>query len=55
MACVGNSVSVPSVKVGVLVNFVCPDQAANDHFLWLIRERVALALQELGWLTKVAH
>lgn len=37
------------VRVGVLADFVYPDQAANDEFLWVMRERVALALEELGW------
>lgn len=45
----------PSVKVGVLVDFVYPEQAANDHFLWLMRERVAFALEELGWVPKVSQ
>lgn len=44
-----------STKVGVLVQFVYPDQAANDQFLWLMRERVALALEELGWVPRVSQ
>ena len=44
-----------SLHVGVLVDFVSTDQAANEHILWVMRERVALALEELGWVPKVAQ
>lgn len=44
-----------SVQVGVLVDFVYPDQAANDQFLWMMREHVAVALEELGWVPKVSQ
>lgn len=43
------------VKVGALVQFVYPDQAANEQFLWVMRENVALALEELGWVPKISH
>ncbi|WP_156035035.1 hypothetical protein [Terrabacter tumescens] len=43
------------VLVGVLVTFVYPDQAKNEQFLWVMRERVALALEELGWVPKVSQ
>ncbi|EKA62277.1 hypothetical protein B277_03088 [Janibacter hoylei PVAS-1] len=43
------------VKVGALVQFVHPDQAANEHFLWLMRENVAIALENLGWVPRVSQ
>jgi len=43
------------VKVGVLVDFVYPHQAANVQFLWVMRERVAIALEELGWVPRVSQ
>lgn len=43
------------VKVGALVEFVYPDQAGNVEFIWVMRERVALALEELGWVPHVSH
>lgn len=42
------------VKVGALVDFVWPNQGGNEDFLWIMRERVALALEELGWVPRVA-
>lgn len=42
-------------RVGVLVEFVYPQQAANTEFLWIMRERVALALEELEWVPRVSH
>lgn len=43
------------VKVGALVQFVYPDQAANEQYLWLMRENVALALEDLGWVPRVSQ
>ena len=48
-------VNLPSVQVGLLAQFVYPAQAKNDQFLWLLRERVALALEELGWVQQVSQ
>lgn len=41
-------------EVGVLVDFVYPNQAANAEFLWVMRERVAIALEEIGWVPRVS-
>lgn len=43
------------VRVGVLAEFVYPHQTANDEFLWVMRERVAVALEELGWVPGVSR
>ena len=43
------------VKVGILVDFAYPHQAANDQFLWVMRERVAISLEELGWVPRVSQ
>lgn len=40
--------------VGILVDFIFPNQAANAEFFWVMRERVALALEELGWVPEVS-
>ena len=44
-----------SVIVGVLVDFVDPGFAANEHYLWVLRPNVAQALEDLGWAPRVAH
>lgn len=41
-------------ELGVLVDFVYPNQAANAQFLWMMREQVAIALEELGWVPRVS-
>lgn len=42
-------------SVGVLVSFVAPEQAANAQYLWILRENVALALEELQWVPRVSQ
>jgi 5-methylcytosine-specific restriction protein A len=44
-----------SVAVGVLVDFVDPGVAANEHYLWVLRPNVAQALEDLGWAPRVSH
>jgi hypothetical protein len=44
-----------SVVAGVLVEFVDPGFAANEHFPWVLRPNVAQALEELGWAPPVSH
>jgi hypothetical protein len=44
-----------SVVAGVLVDFVDPGFAANEHYLWVLRPNVAQALEDLGWAPKVSH
>jgi hypothetical protein len=44
-----------NVKAGVLVDFAYPHQAANMQFLWVMREHVAIALEELGWVPRVSQ
>ncbi len=44
-----------SVVAGVLVDFVDPGFAANEHFLWVLRPDVAQALEDLGWAPQVSH
>ena len=43
------------VQVGVLVEFVDPGHAANEHWLWVMRPNVAQALEDLGWVPRVSH
>ena len=43
------------VEVGILVEFVDPGFAANEHWLWVLRPNVAQALEDLGWVPRVAH
>ena len=43
------------VMVGILVDFVDPQYAANEHWLWVMRPNVALALESLGWVPIVSH
>jgi hypothetical protein len=43
------------VHVGVLVEFVDPGHAANEHWLWVMRPNVAQALEDLGWAPRVSH
>ena len=44
-----------SVAVGLLVDFVNPGVAENEHYLWVLRPNVAQALEELGWAPRVSH
>lgn len=44
-----------NVRVGILVEFVDPGFAANEHFLWVMRPNVVAALEELGWVTRDSH
>ena len=44
-----------SVVAGVLVDFVDPGFAANEHYLWVLRPNVAQALEDLGWAPRVSH
>jgi len=43
------------VAVGIMVEFVEPAYAANEHFLWVLRQNVAQALEDLGWARRVSH
>ena len=43
------------VRVGILVEFVDPGHAANEHWLWVMRPNVAQALEDLGWAPRVSH
>lgn len=43
------------VAVGILVDFVEPGYAGNQHFLWVMRPNVAQALEDLGWVPRVSH
>lgn len=43
------------VALGILVEFVDPGVAANEHFLWVLRPNVAQALEDLGWAPQVSH
>jgi hypothetical protein len=42
-------------NVGILVEFVDPGYAANEHWLWVMRPNVAQALEDLGWVPRVSH
>ena len=37
------------VGLGILVEFVDPGFAANEHYLWVLRPNVVRALEEIGW------
>jgi hypothetical protein len=41
-------------NVDVLVLFVPIGQASNTEWLWVMRENVALALEEMGWVPKTS-
>ena len=41
--------------VGILVEFVDPGHAANEHWLWVMRANVAQALEDLEWVPRVSH
>ena len=43
------------VALGILVDFVDPGFAANDHFLWVLRPNVVQALEDLGWARRDSH
>ena len=42
-------------NVGILVEFVDPGHAANEHWLWVMRPNVAQAMEDLGWAPRVSH
>ncbi len=49
-------IDVPkTVRVGILVDFVDPDFAANQQWLWVLRPNVAQALEDLGWVPRLSH
>ena len=43
------------VAVGILVEFVHPGSAANEHYLWVLRPNVVQALEDLGWARRDSH
>lgn len=43
-----------TTSIGTIVDFVFPDQAENKHFVWIMREPVARAMEALGWVPVVA-
>lgn len=43
------------VELGILVTFVYPGAASNEHWLWGMRPNVAQALEDLGWVPRVSH
>ena len=43
------------VAVGILVEFVHPGFAANEHYLWVLRPNVVQALEDLGWARRDSH
>ncbi len=43
------------VKVGMLVEFVDPKYAANEHWLWVMRQPVVQALESIGWVDGTSH
>lgn len=42
-------------ELGILVTFVRPETASNEHWLWIMRPNVAQALEDLGWVPRVSH
>jgi hypothetical protein len=44
-----------NVRVGIVVDFVDPGFAANNHFLWVMRHNAVQALEELGWVPRNSH
>ena len=42
-------------ELGILVTFVHPGAASNEHWLWVMRPNVAQALEDLGWVPRVSH
>ena len=43
-----------NVRVGILVEFVDPKYAANEHWLWVLRHPVVKALEDLGWVDRTS-
>jgi len=44
-----------AVQIGVFVDFVPPDYASNTDYLWVLKQRVAEALEQLRWVPRVSH
>ena len=44
-----------TVKSGILVDFVNPEFAGNQEWLWVMRPNVAEALEQLGWAPRISH
>jgi hypothetical protein len=44
-----------TVKSGILVDFVNPEFAGNQEWLWVMRPNVAEALEELRWAPRISH
>lgn len=42
-------------RAGMLVEFVAPQTAGNEHWLWVMRFPVAQALEDLGWVERTTH
>lgn len=48
-------IRLKGVNIGILVDFVDPHYAANEHFLWVLRANVAIALEQLDWVPRVSR
>lgn len=48
------AVSLPT-DLGILVTFVPPGEASNEHWLWGMRPNVAQALEDVGLVPRVSH
>lgn len=54
----GNALHIPprdAVQVGVFVDFVPPDYASNTEYLWVLKQNVAEAIEQLNWVEQVSH
>ena len=55
LSALGMSLPANYVNVGILVNFVDPQFAANREFLWVMKQQVVEALEALGWVPTMSH
>ena len=52
---VSNALGLGSLGVITLVLMVPPNKAGNPEWLWVMRENVARALEQLGWVTNTSN
>lgn len=52
---VANEMGLGDLGVITLVLMIPPDNYSTNEWLWVMRENVAEALEQLGWVNKTSH
>lgn len=52
---VANELGLDDLGVITLVLMIPPDNYSTREWLWVMRENVAKALEDLGWVKRTSH